>query len=59
MTGDPSIFANLQSLKGGKVSFGGNNKGKIVGKGIVEIGGLTINDVSLVKGLNYNLINIS
>ena len=59
MTGDPSIFVELQSLNGEKVSFRGNNKGKIVGKGTVEIGGLKINEMSLVKWLNYNLISIS
>ena len=59
MTGNLSIFAKIQSLNGGKVSFGGNTKGKIIGKGTVELGGLTINDVSLVKELKYNLISIS
>lgn len=59
MTGDPNKFTKLIKFNGSSVSFGGNNKGKIVGKGTIEIGNLTIKDVSLVKGLNYNLISIS
>ena len=46
MTGDPNLFIDLHSLNGGKVSFGENTKGKIIGKGTVEIGELTISDVS-------------
>jgi len=59
MTGDSSCFEKLDRLKGGNVSFGGNSKGKTIGYGTVNIGSLTINNVSLVKGLNYNLLSIS
>jgi len=59
MTGDSDCFIKLTQINGGKVSFGGNCKGRIVGCGTVNIGSLTINNVSLVESLNYNLLNIS
>ena len=59
MTGDPLKFINLERIKGENVSFGGNNKGKIIGKRTIKIDNLIINEVSLVKGLNFNLISIS
>jgi len=61
MTDDPSKFVKFTRFNDGSVSFGGNTKRKIIGKGIVEIGNLTIKDVSLVKSqsLNYNLISIN
>jgi len=49
MTGDSSCFIKLVRLNGGKVSFDGNNKGKIIGCGTVKIESLTINNVSLVE----------
>jgi len=58
MTGDSSKFIKFTRFNGGSISFGGNNKGKIIGKGTVGIGNLTIRNVSFVKGLNYNLISI-
>jgi len=59
MTGDSRCFTKLVQINGGKVSFGGNNKGRIIGCGTIKIGGLTINNVFLVEGLNYNLLSIS
>jgi len=59
MTGDSNCFIKLVQVNGGKVSFGGNSKGRIVGYGTVKIGSLMINNVSLVEELNYNLLNIS
>jgi len=59
MTGNSSSFMKLEKQKWGNVSFGGNNKGNIIGHGVVKIGSLIINNVSLVKGLNYNLSSIS
>jgi len=49
MTRESSYFIKLIRLNGGKVSFEGNNKGKIVGCGTVKIGSLTINNVFLVE----------
>jgi len=59
MARDSSYFIKLVILNGRKVSFRGNIKGKIVGCGTVKIESLTINNVSLVEGLNYNLLSIS
>jgi len=59
MIGDSNMFIKLERLNEGSLSFGGNNKGKIIGKRTVKIGRLIINNVSWVEGLNYNLISIS
>ena len=59
MTEGPLKFINLERIKGGSVSFGGNNKGKIIGKGTIRIENLFINEISLVENLNFNLISIS
>jgi len=59
MTRYSSFFIKLMKVNGRKVSFGGNSKGRIVGFGTVKIESLTINNVSLVEGLNYNLLSIS
>ena len=50
MTGDQSKFVSIKSKDGGKVTFGGNQTGKIAGIG--KIGnkeGLLIKDVYLGK----------
>ena len=59
MTGNPENFTKLSMISGRSVSFGGKNKGKVIGSGTVKIGNLIINNVSLVKGLKYNLISVS
>jgi len=59
MIGDSSYFIKLVQMNDGKVSFGGNNKWRIIGCETVKIGSLTIYNVSLVEGLNYNLLSIS
>ncbi|WP_314964163.1 hypothetical protein, partial [Bradyrhizobium cosmicum] len=61
MTGIRSIFQKLMLLKsGGDVGFGGNQKGKIIGKGSIGHGNSpVINDVLLVEGLMHNLLSIS
>ena len=60
MTGERSMFLDLQTFKGGKVAFGGNQKGKIIGKGTIGISSLlSIKDVLLVEGLRYSLLSIS
>ena len=60
MTGDPSHFSMLSSKEEGYVTFGDNNKGKIIGKG--TIGNklkFLIDNVLLVDGLKHNLLSIS
>ena len=51
---------NLTVRDGGKVIFGGKEKGKIIRQGKVsEDPSYSIDDVLLVEGLNYNLLSIS
>ena len=60
MTGDRTKFYLLIESEGGKVTFGGNSKGKIIRSGKVGKNPyFYIDDVMLVKGLAYNLLSIS
>ena len=55
MTGDKDKFNSLVVKDGAKVSFGGNQSGKITGVGKVG----PVQDVYLVDGLCHNLLNVS
>ena len=58
MTGDEAKFVKLKRKDGGYVRFGDKSKAKIVGLG--KVGSEpSIDDVSLVDGLKYNLISVS
>ncbi|BAT84316.1 hypothetical protein VIGAN_04164800 [Vigna angularis var. angularis] len=60
MTGDKKRFISFEKKKQGFVTYGDNNKGRIMGTG--NIGGgntLTIKDVLYVEGLKHNLLSIS
>jgi len=60
MTGDKRKIKNLKIKDQGFVTYGDNNKGKIIGIG--DVGGgdtLEIKDVLLVEGLKHNLLSIS
>ena len=60
MTGDKSKFCLLTESDCGKVTFGRNSKGKIIGS--QKIGknlSSYIDDVMLIEGLTYNLLSIS
>ena len=60
MTGDQSKFVVIRPKNGGKVTFGGNQSGRIVGIGKVgEKDGLQIKDVYYVDGLCHNLLSVS
>src|SRR3954470_2341235 len=60
MTGDISLFVEFQAKKKGIVTYGDNNRGAILGKGIVgNPSPTTITDVLLVEGLKHNLLSIS
>ena len=60
MNGDKSKFCLLTESDGGKVTFGGNSKGKIIGSEKVGKNlSSCIDDVMLVEGLAYNLLSIS
>jgi len=60
MIGDKSNIKNLKRKDQGFVTYGDNNKGKIIGTGHI-VGGdtLEIKDVLLVEGLKHNLLNIN
>ena len=58
MTGDESQFITLEKKRNGSVSFGDNNKGKIIGCGSIGTNPV-IEDVSLVRGLKFNLLSVS
>ena len=60
MTEDLSQFPKLASQDKGYVTFGDNNKGKIIGKGTIgNTSNFFIEDVLLVDGLKHNLLSIS
>lgn len=59
MTGERSIFQTLNMKEGGSVGFGGNQKGKIIGTGMIGNSSISINNVWLVEGLKHNLLSIS
>ncbi|VFQ83161.1 unnamed protein product [Cuscuta campestris] len=60
LTGVSQNLANINSIEGGNVRFGGGAQGKIIGCGILNVSGLPpIKNVWLVQGLQVNLLSIS
>lgn len=60
MTGDRSKFIEFTPKEDGFVTYGDNNRGKILGSGIVGNPiTTTINNVLYVKVLRHNLLSIS
>ncbi|CAL1362936.1 unnamed protein product [Linum trigynum] len=60
MTGKQDIFSTLQFKRGGKVTFGDDSFGTIVGIGTIgQLPLPVIHDVLLVDGLKHNLLSIS
>uniref|UniRef100_A0A151UG50 Retrovirus-related Pol polyprotein from transposon TNT 1-94-like beta-barrel domain-containing protein n=1 Tax=Cajanus cajan TaxID=3821 RepID=A0A151UG50_CAJCA len=61
MTGDPSKFSSLKLKNEGYVTYGDNNKGRILGHGNVgnSSSQTMIENVLLVDGLKHNLLSIS
>ena len=60
MTGDIQQFSSFEKKVGGKVTFGDNAKGNILGKGTIgNSSSPLIEDVLLVENLNYNLMSVS
>ena len=60
MTRNKDKFISLIIINGGKVNFGDNAKGKVIGKGKVgKMPHCFIDDILLVKGLKHNLLSIS
>ncbi|GJX56639.1 retrovirus-related pol polyprotein from transposon TNT 1-94 [Tanacetum coccineum] len=58
MTGNKDLFSSYKTFDGGNVLFGSNTKSKIIGKGTISHNSLTINDVSHVENLSFNLLSI-
>nr|KYP34309.1 Copia protein [Cajanus cajan] len=61
MTGDPSKFSSLKLKNEGFVTYGDNNKGKIIGHGNIRNSSSStlIENVLLVEGLKHYLLSIS
>nr|KYP46180.1 hypothetical protein KK1_032224 [Cajanus cajan] len=60
MTGDASKFINLTPKRSGHVTYGDNNKGKILGIGKIGTNFLTsIENVLLVDELKHSLLSVS
>ncbi|GJY82694.1 retrovirus-related pol polyprotein from transposon TNT 1-94 [Tanacetum coccineum] len=58
MTGNKDLFSSYKPFDGGNMLFGGNTKRKIIDKGTISHNSLTINDVSHVENLSFNLLSI-
>ncbi|WCJ44342.1 Retrovirus-related Pol polyprotein from transposon RE1 [Euphorbia peplus] len=58
MTGDEKAFITFVPKRGGKVSFGDAQKGRILGSGSIGTNP-PIEDVSLVRGLKFNLLSVA
>ncbi|CAN1270689.1 Retrovirus-related Pol polyprotein from transposon TNT 1-94 [Linum perenne] len=60
MTGNIKLFSEIKFEKGGSVTFGDNNKGKVIGHGTIGTHPKpTFHNVLLVVGLKHNLLSIS
>jgi hypothetical protein len=61
MTGDKKWFSNLTPLSHKEyVTFGGDNKGKVLGTSIVKVNDcFTLNNITLMDRLRYNLFSVS
>ena len=59
MTGDRALLSNVVEKVGPVVTFGDNNKGLTQGYGSLQAGNVIIENVSVVQGLQHNLLNIS
>ncbi|CAN1324103.1 Retrovirus-related Pol polyprotein from transposon RE2 [Linum perenne] len=60
MTGDDRLFSALELKRGGKVTFGDNKKGRILGQGSIgSAPNPVFNNVLLVESHKHNLLSIS
>ena len=60
MTGDASKFTTISPKKSGHVTYGDNNRGKILGVGKIGTNSSTsIENVLLVEGLKHSLLSVS
>ena len=60
MTGDASKFTHISPKNSGHVTYGDNNKGRILGVGKIGTNSSTsIENVLLVDGLKHSLLSVS
>ncbi|KAJ9562028.1 hypothetical protein OSB04_007188 [Centaurea solstitialis] len=59
MIGNLELLPSYIKQEGSLVAFGGNQKGKIKGYGMIVKGEVRMNQVSYVDGLKHNLISVS
>jgi len=60
MTGDKSKFVNITFKQEGHVTYGDNNKERILGRGSIrDKSNLLIHDILYVEGLKHNMLSIS
>jgi hypothetical protein len=61
MTDDKKWFSSLTPLSHKEyVTFGDDKKGKVLGIGVINVNNFfTLNDVTLVDRLRYNLLSVS
>jgi hypothetical protein len=61
MTGNKKWFSSLTPLSHMEyVTFGDDKKGKVLGTDVIKVNGhFTLNDVTLVNRLRYNLLSVS
>jgi len=60
MSGDKSKFVNINFKQEGHVTYGDNNKGKILGRGTIgDKNNFLVHDVLYVEGLKHSLLSIN
>jgi hypothetical protein len=61
MTGNKKLFSSLTPLSHKEyVTFGDDKKGKVIGTGVIKVNDcFTLNDVTLMDMLRYNLLSVS
>ena len=59
ITGTLELLSSYVNKEGSSVTFGGNQKGKIKGYGMIVKGEITVNQMYYVDGLKHNLISVS
>ncbi|KAG5553092.1 hypothetical protein RHGRI_011080 [Rhododendron griersonianum] len=59
MSGDKSVFINVEKYNGGVVTFGDGNEGRVIGQGTISTPDLPLlENVLYVEGLKANLLSI-
>ena len=59
MTGNRSLLTEVREATGPTVTFADNSKGRTVGYGKYKVGRIIIEEISLVEGLQHNLLSVS